>query len=481
MNQQTPQALLNAAQLPCTIIAKEDFHNSKIYPFPRLAANARQWTVRLAAQRRSMGCLSKRGQLIAKETGCRGALSGMSKFQRLTLFDDTNYQTYRDHPNARGQKRHIEEKGPFGKSTRRKGSSRTRTATPAKKENPTLDGFEKALSYTLTQEAQSQQDTPTSRLQNEGNLASQHTMSVHKQPTQVMMYGYSSESQWAALDFYEKCSYGMICEDYARDPPAAAKRYPTTFSSPHRRRPLTKTEKTMAFRYAGGESWVKVTFDSTEAAERAIERSPIQIYGHWVYAQLYRGVGPERDEPIPIQEGDRGLRQPRQKPQTMGASYAQQANAHQDGAASLPKSFAPSTPTPADQSNDTSPSSSTATSGTATGVEYPDLRQRNVLQPADTEQPSQPERNPRMMRHFPDTPRTILRPASEAFLPQPTWWERQFRWLSEMGLVPGEVIGNGIPLAEDGRVDLARASFYWRFFYWIDSHFGTDFCGLRDD
>ena len=376
----------------------------------------------------------------------------------------------------------MEEKGPFGKSNRRKGSSRTRTATPAKKENPTLDGFEKALSYTLTQEAQLQQGTPTSRMQNEGNLTSQHNISVNKQPTQVMIYGYSSESQWAALDFYEKCSYGMICEDYARDPPAAAKRYPTTFSSPHARRPLTKAEKAMVFKYSGGESWVKVTFDSTEAAERAIERSPIQIYGHWVYAQLYRGIGPEHDEPIPIQEGERGLRQPRQKPQTTGVSYAQQGNVQQDGAATLPKPLAPSTPTPADQSNDTSPSSSsTVTSGTATGVEYPDLRQRNVPQTTQSDQPSPAEGNPRMMRHFPDTPRTVLRPASEAFLPQLTWWERQLRWLSEMGLVPGEVIGNGIPRTADGRVDLARASFYWRFFYWIDSYFGTDFCGLRDD
>ena len=248
----------------------------------------------------------------------------------------------------------------------------------------------------------------------------------------------------------------------------------------------------MAFKYDGGEHWVKVTFDSAEAAERAIESSPRQIYGHWVYAQLYHGNKAEKDEPIPIEEGERELGRPRHKPHTVGASFAHRANAQQPGGSTLPRSFTvdPSAQAGADQAIDSSPSSSTATSGTATGAEYPDLRQRNVPQPesrtqANQQQPrneqQQQQRDPRMMRHFPDIPRTILRPASEAFLPQPTWWERQAKWLSDMGLLPGEVIGNGIPLTEDGNVDLARASFYWKFFYWIDNHFGTDICGLKDD
>ena len=393
--------------------------------------------------------------------------------------------SYSDHPNARGQKRHVEEKGPFGKSKGRKGSSRIRTATPAKKDNPTLEGFEKALNFTINQEAQSHQGTPASTgIQTDNNLTSQHSISINKQPTQVMIFGYSTDSQWAALDVYERSSYGMICEDYARTPPESGRRYPTAFSFPHAKRPLTKAEKVMAFRYDGGEHWVKITFDSAEAAERAIEHSPCQIYGHWVYAQLYHGFGPEKDEPIPIQEGERELGQPRQKPQTMGASFAQRGSMQQQpGGATLPRSFTatPSAQADPNQSHDSSPSSSTATSGTATGIEYPDLRQRNVPQSGPSPQPNHQPRNPQMMRHFPDTPRTILRPASEAFLPQSTWWERQVKWLSDMGLIPGEIIGNGIALTEDGRVDLARASFYWRFFYWIDTHFGSDFCGLRDE
>ncbi|KAL9098062.1 MAG: hypothetical protein Q9163_006203 [Psora crenata] len=389
-----------------------------------------------------------------------------------------------DHPNARGQKRHVEEKGPFGKSNRRKGSTRSRTATPAKKENPTVDSFEKALNFTLSQEAQARQKMPASaRIQNENNIASQHHISVNKEPTQVMIYGYSPDSEWAALDVYERSSYGMICEDYARTPPEFTRKYPTAFSSANVRRPLTRAEKAMAFKYSGGECWVKVTFDSAEAAERAVEHSPCQIHGHWVYAQLYHGTGPERDEPIPIKEGEYDLRRPRYKPHTIGASFAQRGNVQQQGGTTLPRSHTVNPPTKlnAGQANGASPSSSTATSGTATGVEYPDLRQRSVPRPGSDAQGDHQQRNPQMMTHFPEIPRTVLRPASEAFLAQPTWWERQVRWLSNMGLIPGEIIGNGIPRTEQGDLDLARASFYWRFFYWIDSHLGTDICGLRDD
>ena len=384
---------------------------------------------------------------------------------------------YSDHPNARGQKRHVEEKGPFGKSNKRKGSSRTRTATPAKRENPTLDGFEKAMSFTISQDTQSQQVTaPTARIQNDNVLTAQHNISLDRQPTQVLIFGYSTSSQWAALEFYERSSHGMICEDYARTPPEATMRYPNTFSSPHARRPLNKTEKIMAFRYDGGEHWVKVTFDSREAAERAIEHSPAQIYGHWVYAQLYHGTGPETDEAIIILEGEQELGRPRQKPQISGVSFAQRGNVQEPGGVTLPRSF-----TVNPSAHDTSPSSSTATSGTATSVDYPSLLPRHVPHPGDNAPMDGQHPNSLMMTHFPDVPRTILRPSSEAFLPQLTWWERQLKWLSEMGLIPGEVIGNGVPLNVDGKVDLAKASFYWRFFYWIDACLGTDICGLKDD
>ena len=272
----------------------------------------------------------------------------------------------------------------------------------------------------------------------------------------------------------------MICEDYPREPPAGSKKYPATYSSPHPQRPLTKAEKAMAFRYDGGKHWVKVTFDSSEAADRAVDSSPAQIYGHWVYAQPYHGKGPERDESIPVQDEERERQEPFQKSHTMGPTLTQRGQILSQTGTTIP-SFAPSAETNANQEHESSPSSSTATSATATGVEYPNLQQRRPAQDQERLSTEQDSQNRQMMQFFPSVPRTVLKPPTEAFLPQKTWWETQIQWLSELGLMPGEIIGSGVPLREDGKPDLIHASFYWRFFYWIDSLLGTDICGLKDD
>lgn len=348
---------------------------------------------------------------MAKANVCPSPWNGQSE----PLDQEEIHANDSDHPNARNQRRHVDEKGPFGRATRRRATSRTRTATPAKKDNLTLDGFEEAMSFDLNH---SQPATPAQR------ETPRPSTSTTKQPTQVVIYGYSAETQWAALDAFERASYGYFCEDYPRTPPEAGKRLSEAFSTPPRgRRSLSKMEKALALRYAGGQHWVKVTFDSTEAAERALEHSPAQIYGHWVHAGIYHGAGPARDEALPIIEGST------ESPQ----------------ATSLVDSSHPAT----DRSSE--------------------VRQRILAQESG------------MMTHFPTVPRTVLRPSTEAFLPQLTWWERQMKWLAEAGLVPGEVIGNGIPLKVDGCPDVSRASFYWKFFYWIDSLLGTDICGLKDD
>lgn len=285
----------------------------------------------------------------------------------------------------------------------------------------------------------------------------------------MILFGYPTNLQWQALRTYEDISFGMICEDYDREPPAELRRYPSiiTNSPRNRSRPLTKEERASAFKYAGGANWVKVTFDSSAAAERVFEASPIQIHQHWVYAQPYLGVGPDVDEPILITEEERVAGKPLRKHPQRGPS-SQLLNTQ--------------TQNEEPQQESVSLSSSTASSGTATAPDQSNLRHRNTAQvgqhaPVGAVQ----TQNPRMMRRFPDQPRTILRPAHEAYLPQPTWWERQTAWLSERGLIPGEIIGNGPPTNDNGEFDYAQASFYWRFFYWIDSHFGTDYCGLRED
>ena len=412
-----------------------------------------------------------------------------------------------DHPNARGQKKRPVETGPFGKSMRRKGSTRgTRTATPAKKESSAVDGFLKGL----------EEDKRRADLYNEGrdsavpNTALQQdtkTANAGKEPVQVMLYGFSPSTQWAAIARYEKASGGMICEDYDRHPPPEARRIPTTFYSPSvvTRRALTPIEKKLSMSYKGGKAWIRVTFDSAEAAERACHNSPCIVQGYWVYAELYAdGIIPNDDEPIPCRPEDReaGLTTPA-KPslvpshkttQSLGPAFARNMQSQQQQtSATLPRSFTSNTApltSNAERPDAGSDSPSTASSATATApgpeTESSTLRQRGSHsqgQPSSelTTSSLQLQENTQYMRFFPNVPRTVLRPASEAFLPQPTFTQKSLKYLENLGLIPGDVIGNLVPRTESGEFDWARASFYWRFFYWIDSTFGSDLCGLRDD
>lgn len=397
----------------------------------------------------------------------------------------------RGHPNARGQKRQVEEKGPFGRSSRRKGSSRaTRTTTPSKKEHPGLDGFKEAWEFDEQRKtAEAQQQERASRAQTEGNTSSTNLPSLSKEPTQVLLYGFAPGKYNAAIGFYEQVSAGIICEDYERKVPN--RRFPDIYSAPSPARSLTKAERTLAAQYRGGECWIKVTFDSAEAAERAIFNSPHRIDGYWVYAQEFRGVGPDSDEPISVRkdEGQQMAISSHRPSQTLGHSFAQSLNIQGRGFNTLPRSF---TTNPSSQENEQQPneqeslSSSTASSATATDIDYPILRNRNQLQTHQSEDLSLSQQNGSItsgrqsLRHFPDAPRTLIRPASEAFLPQPSWSEKAVTRLVNTGLIPGDFIGTGPPRLANGEFDYRMASYYWRFFYWIDNALGTDICGLKE-
>ena len=400
----------------------------------------------------------------------------------------------RGHPNARGHRRQPEEKGPFGKSSIRKSSSRaTRTATPAKMENPALEGFEQAWKHDQKKAAEAQQQAGATKPQGDGTSVLRQPSHI-KEPTQVMLYGFSVSTQWAAISWYETVSGGMICEDYERQPPMELRRIPNAFSSPVsvHSRPLTPAEKSLASKYDGGEHWIKVTFDSAEAAERAIYNSPHFLQGHWVYAQEYRGVGPEIDEPILIRKDDRDsalLGASGRPSQTIGPSFGQKSHLDSRATATLPRSF---TTNAEPQTSDhemidvASHSSSTASSATAIGPTHPDLRNRHLSQTeanrsSITSVPDgQAATRSQGFTHFPDIPRTVLRPASEAFLPHPTWSESLLQRLINAGWIPNDFIGAGAPRMENGEFDYAHASYYWRFFHWLDSILGTDLCGLKD-
>ena len=366
-----------------------------------------------------------------------------------------------------------------------------------------MDGFLSALNYDSQRAVESQlQANASTRTQGAGNDVSHHRPSHNKEPTQIIVFGFTPSTQWAAIDIYEKVSHGVICEDYSRRPPGELRRYPNTLGSPsvHPRK-LTDAERDLARHYAGGESWVRLTCDSAEAADRVVEMSPQQIYGHWVFAELYNGTRPQTDAPIPVQEGEEqqgsfGSRKlPRRPVQTLSAAFSQHAVNQQRPTSTLPRSFGmPNTIQDRNQHHDDilSYSSSTASSATATGPDQVDVRNRHPSEAKADENksssttqtitnPMVSESNPAMMRYFTDRPRTVLRPAAEAFLPQPTWTDRQLQWLRSWGVIPSDFIGSGPSLTENGDFDWAKASWYWRVWYWMDAYLNTNFCNLRDE
>jgi len=412
---------------------------------------------------------------------------------------------------SRNPRRPPEEKGPFGKSIRRRGSTRSRAATPAKKEDPNVEAFFAAQRYDEARQERSQQAHLSSSTGSQSgplvpvdnNVAlSNLTTSIVKEPTEVILYGYFPGHQWAAIAHYEKVSFGMICEDYERQPPQERMRYPSSLSNSAfvHSRPLTLAERKKASRCHVGNCWIKVTFDSAEAAERACYYSPHVIQGAWVYAKPYGSIPPEPDMPILVRdEGLPGEPRPTDRDsRTSGPSSSippvDVAYSGSTGIATLPRSFG-SNLTPHLQAHSeravgshSASSSTTASSATATGLDESNIQHRSASQatksnPAPPSQHTDPSHRPesRPLTAIPSATRAYLRPVSEAFLPQPSWSERMIRRLPLAGWMQGDIIGNAVPRLDNGDFDWAKASFYWKFWYWLDSHLGTDFCGLREE
>lgn len=124
-----------------------------------------------------------------------------------------------------------------------------------------------------------------------------HPQLKHEKPAQVILHGYTPNNRDKAVAAYESISKGMICEDYHRDPKRC--KYPSV-ANPHRKRPLTVQERLLS-RYQGGNCWIRVTFDTKNAAQHAIRQSPHRIGNHLVFAYIYNGLGPREDVSIPWQ------------------------------------------------------------------------------------------------------------------------------------------------------------------------------------
>lgn len=306
-----------------------------------------------------------------------------------------------------------------------------------------------------------------------------------KEPTEVMLFGYRPSQQYAAVERYETISRGRILEEYPRDPPTQFRKF-AGLAHHLEAVALNPEEKRKVNSFAGGKCWVKVTFDSALAADRAISESPQSIGGNWVYAELYRGVGPAQDTPISRLETDTDsatLRQPkpaRRPSQTLSASFSTAsiagAGAGSRTASTLPRSFTTSTLAPTPEST-TSLSSSTASSATITGANPLAASQSATYRGSTTAEVIESEH----CRLIPSATKIKLRPAEEALLPTRTTAQVLASYLPFSSFFGGQLIGEQIPRKEDGQFDYSGASIYWKVWYWCDQIFGTDFCGLKEE
>ena len=382
-----------------------------------------------------------------------------------------------------GRRRAVPETGSFGKSTRR---SRSRTGTPAAKApDPTIAAGDAIFSAYLAQHATpdvtprkptmsmpiSQPNlslNPLAQIDSNATLAPRY---IHREPTEVILRGFKSGHQYAAIREYERIG-GRICEDYDRDPPIDQRRYKADLRDPTtlRRHTLTAEEKKKANKFAGGEHWIKITFESAEAADAAIENSPQTIQGYIVSAESYRGVPPTVDEAVPV-----GSRHGTPRSATYhgvrasgyGSPIARRPSA------TLPRSHTtPSIHRVPSSTTSTSPEGSqfssqtldtdtlstvTASSGTVTGP-----ARASPTQPADVG--SCRLRGAKPM---------VLLDAELALLPQRSLFQRVLARMPLVNWLSSDIIGTQVPRNEmTGEFDWTIATWYWKLVWFIDSWLG---------
>ncbi|KAH7399012.1 hypothetical protein DE146DRAFT_788995 [Phaeosphaeria sp. MPI-PUGE-AT-0046c] len=416
----------------------------------------------------------------------------------------------------KNQRRIPEEKGPFGKA-RRRGTSRAKTPTAnstadaARAENDKAIDLifgrvktEEAFQRSLRGASGSMGTLPSSvsapNLIDAGGLsasfqAGASTNMAAKEPKEVILYGFGTDVQWAAISHFEKVSNGLIYEDYDREP--YNPKLNMTFSgyNAHRAsnfRTLDKSALRKVNQYVGGDHWIKVTFDSAEAAERACHYSPHSIQGYNVFAEPYRGTSPTGgDRPIRANVG--GTLSQTASPNTLSSGTLGGRDASQSSitASSATASMAASTgpfgrsttepllfrasgafpqdqdapiPTSQAQSAPLSQSLAPSSSSTTTALNPRSARATLRLKGANVKP-------------------AVFLPQEKAFLPSQPRWQQTFGSLPVIGWVIGSgqgIIGDQVPRKEDGSFDANAASLYWRTWYAVDSCFGTDFCGVRE-
>lgn len=426
--------------------------------------------------------------------------------------------------NAR-TRRAAPETGAFGKSTRR---SRSKTATPARREDPTILSAGKLFTAYFEKEQKSfhadeapdaagsqKQRRPSTAAQPAANLADDTAAAIDANaavrntpnvPTEIILRGFKDiDQQYAAINRYESIA-GRICEDYPRDPPYEIRRYKSELRDPAfiRRRVLTPQERAKVNRTDSGKHWVKVTFESQQAADSAVYASPQGILGHLVYAEYYKGLAPVRDEAIPdattIAQGDEmpaGWRRPgfagnktaaELRPTFGERGLPEQVIADDAVVAELspPHSHASSRTVESGTVGTVTSSTSTLI---ATGVQHILHGNDNSLAPtaaAAAAGASGPHHSNESTycRLVPTARKAVLLPAEQALLPQQSFSSRVMGQIPFLKWFSGSMIGSEVPRTDGGEFDWATASLYWKLICWLDLYFrlfSGEICGADKD
>lgn len=419
-----------------------------------------------------------------------------------------------DSSDEQHKRRVPEEKGPFGKP-RRRGTSRAKTPTANSALDKAREDNDRAIDVIFGEfkKNESMRRSVRGASGAQGTLppsasapnlldasgmgasfqagASQN--SGAKEPKEVILYGYGHDAQWAAIAHFEAVSNGLIYEEYDREPwnaKAGISFSGFNASRASSMRSLNKSHLQRLNQYVGGDHWIKVTFDSAEAAERACHYSPHTLQGYTVFAEPYRGTGPTGgDKPIPASVG--GIMSQTASPNTLssgtlgGGGNSSTTASSATATASIPASLPRSTTAPVMRTLGAFPEDNTAQPlapipqsqpGSATVVQ---TSSRTITTTA---------LHPRSARAVLRLKGTNVKPAvflpqEKAFLPARSRWQATIGSLPIIGWVFGSgqgIIGEQIPRKEDGSFDAKAASLYWRVWHATDQCFGTDFCGLRE-
>ncbi|KAI1176444.1 hypothetical protein F4777DRAFT_267099 [Nemania sp. FL0916] len=380
----------------------------------------------------------------------------------------------------RTRARELNETGSFGKSMRRS-RSRTGSAAP-KREDANMQYADRVFTnYLAKQQAANTEPSQRNAGRDEAAPASQAQV-AHKEPIEIILRGYASPAQqYAAINHYEQLA-GRICEDYTREPPMEARRWKSDLRDPGltRRQPMTMAERVKVNKTAGGEHWVKVTFESQEAASAALFASPQTILGHLIYAEPYLGLPPMEDAAVLDVVGDVGMlddiqpnpfrdrprpSQPRHRASRSQSELTHLPNEERTGRAGSRLGAWPSDSPPSTASNDSATvSASSATISTAT-VTSLNTGHEEIAHRPDEAHPTTAS------RRIPGARRITLLPAEAALRKSPTFAESLLTLIPLLGWFSGAMIGNEVPRTEAGEFDMGRASLYWKIMYWLDLWF----------